>query len=97
MHSFDKLRRVYQNCKFYDPWGRLVLRCGHINYMIKIHYLFKSLFLYIEAQFRQIEGIVMMNKEGYRNHKFHDSQCNDSHARAWPFIYRNDDKHGLFS
>ena len=38
--------------------GVLVLRCGHISYIIKIH------LLYSQAQIRQTEGIVMMSKEG---------------------------------
>ena len=42
----------------------LVLRCRHINYIVKIHYFFKNLFLYSHAQIKQTEGIVIMSKEG---------------------------------
>ena len=45
----------------------LVLRCGHISYIVKIPYFFKNFLLYSQAQIRQIEGIVMivmMSKEG---------------------------------
>ena len=41
--------------------GVLVLRSGHI---LKLHYLFKNLLLYSQAQIRQTEGMVMMSKEG---------------------------------
>ena len=35
--------REYQTCKFYDPWGRvLVLRCGHIGERIKMLNFIKS-------------------------------------------------------
>ena len=45
--------------------GVLVLRCGHVNYIVKIHYLFKNLLFYSQAQIRQTEDyIVMMSKEG---------------------------------
>ena len=43
--------------------GFLVLRCGHVSYIVKIHHFFKNL-LYSQAQIRQTEGIVMMSKEG---------------------------------
>ena len=44
--------------------GVLVLRCGHMSYMVKIHHFFKNLSLYSEAQIWQTEGIIMMSKEG---------------------------------
>ena len=45
--------------------GVLVLRCGHVNYIVKIHYLLKNLLFYSQAQIRQTEDyIVMMSKEG---------------------------------
>ena len=37
---------------------------GHISYIVEIHYFFKNLLLYSQAQIRQTEGIVMMSKEG---------------------------------
>ena len=43
--------------------GFLVLRCGHVSYIVKIHHFFKNL-LYSQAQIRQTEGITMMSKEG---------------------------------
>ena len=45
----------------------LVLRCGHKNDIVKIHYIFKNLLLYSQAQIRQQEGIVMMSKEESTN------------------------------
>ena len=44
--------------------GVLALRCGHISYIVKIHYFFKYLLLYSQAQIRQTEGIVMISEEG---------------------------------
>ena len=43
--------------------GVLVLRCGHVSYIVKIHYFFKNLLLYSKAQIRKTEGIVMMSEE----------------------------------
>ena len=42
-----------------------MLGCGHISYIVKVHYSFKNLFLYSQAYFRQIMYIVMMTKEGF--------------------------------
>ena len=44
--------------------GVLVLRCGHISYVVKIYYFFKNLLIYSKAHIRQTEGIVMMSKRG---------------------------------
>ena len=43
--------------------GVLVLRCSHISFIVKIHYFFKNLLLYSQAQIRQTKGKVMMSKE----------------------------------
>ena len=49
---------------FISPWvGVLVLRCGHISYIVKMNYFCENL-LFSLAQIRQFEGIVMMSKEG---------------------------------
>ena len=37
----------------------LVLRCGHISYIVKIHYFFKNLLLYSQAQIRKTEGMII--------------------------------------
>ena len=42
-----------------------MLGCGHISYIVKVHYSFKNLFLYSQAYFRQTMYIVMMTKEGF--------------------------------
>ena len=44
--------------------GVLVLGCSHISYIVKMHYFFKNLLLYFQAQNRQTKYIVMMTKEG---------------------------------
>ena len=50
---------------FMSPGARiLVLGCGHVSDMVKIHYFFyKNLLLYSQVQIRQTEGIVMISKE----------------------------------
>ena len=43
--------------------GVLVLGRGHISLIVKMHYFFKNLLLYFQAQIRQTKNIVMMTKE----------------------------------
>ena len=45
--------------------GVLMLGCGHISHIVKMHYFFKNLLLYFQAQIRQTKGIVMMSEERY--------------------------------
>ena len=45
--------------------GVLVLRCGHLSFIVKRNKFFKNLHPYSRAQIRQIEGIVIMFKEGF--------------------------------
>ena len=45
------------------PWV-LVLGCGHISHMVKMHYFLKNLLLYSQAQIRQTKYIVIMTKKG---------------------------------
>ena len=44
--------------------GVLVLGRGHISHIVKLHYFFKNLLLYSQAQIRQTQYKVMMIKEG---------------------------------
>ena len=44
--------------------GVLLLKCGQISYVVKIHDFFKNILLYSQAQIRQTECIAMMSKEG---------------------------------
>ena len=44
--------------------GVLVLGCGHISHIVKMHYFFKNLLLNSQAQIRQTKQVVMMTKEG---------------------------------
>ena len=46
--------------------GVLVLRCGHISYIVKINYFYENL-LYPGAWFRQTKCVVMMTREGSTN------------------------------
>ena len=43
--------------------GVLVLGCGHISRIVKMHYFFKNLLLYSQALIRQTKYVVMMTKE----------------------------------
>ena len=57
--------RVYQNCKFHDPGlGVLVLGCGHISHVVKMHFFFKKRLLSSQAQIRQTKYLELMTKEG---------------------------------
>ena len=47
--------------------GCLVQRRDHISYIVNIHYFWKNLLLYSQAQIRQTKFIVMMTKEGSTN------------------------------
>ena len=42
----------------------LMLGCGHISHIVKMHHFFKNLLLYSHAYIRQTKYIVMMTKEG---------------------------------
>ena len=44
--------------------GFLVLGCGHISHIARMHYIFKNLLLYSHAYIRQTKYIVMITKEG---------------------------------
>ena len=44
--------------------GVLVLGCGHLSHIVKMHYFFKNLLLLSEAYIRQTKYIVLINKEG---------------------------------
>ena len=43
--------------------GVLVLGCGHISHIVKMHCFLKNLFLYSHSYIRQTKYIVMMTKE----------------------------------
>ena len=42
----------------------LVLGCGHLSCIVKMHYFFKILLLYSQAKIRQTKYVLMMTKEG---------------------------------
>ena len=44
--------------------GVLVLGCGHIINIVKMHYFVKNLLLYSQALMRQTKYNVVMTKEG---------------------------------
>ena len=44
--------------------GVLVLGCGYISHILKVHYFFKKFFLYYHAYISQTKYIVIMTKEG---------------------------------
>ena len=44
--------------------GVLVLRCGHLRYiLLKINYFYENLLLYSQAQVRQTKYVVMISKK----------------------------------
>ena len=45
--------------------GVLMLGRGHFNPVVKMHYFFKNLLLYSQAEIRQTNYVVMMTKEGF--------------------------------
>ena len=50
--------------KFMTPReGILVLGCGQISQVVKMHYFFKNLLLFTQAKIRQIESKIIMTKE----------------------------------
>ena len=63
----------------------LVLRCGHLSYIVKSNDFFKNLLPYSRAQIRQTVGIVIMLKEGFTKTKFIYPQSRGSCTRAWPY------------
>ena len=55
--------------------GVLVLGCGHISYIVKMHYYFKNLLLYSQAWIRQTKyNVYSIYDQGrvYKNYEFHD-------------------------
>ena len=60
----------------------LVLRCGHLSYIVKSNDFFKNLLPYSRAQIRQTEGVVIMLKEGFTITKFIYPQSRGSCTRA---------------
>ena len=44
--------------------GVLVLECGHISHIVKMHYFLLDFLLYSQAYIKLTKYIVMMTKEG---------------------------------
>ena len=75
--------------------GVLVLGCGHISHLMKIHYFFTNLLLYSGAWFRQTKCIVMMTKEGSTKIvNFMTPGAGVLVARVWP--YKSYSENALF-
>ena len=64
--------------------GVLVLGCGHIRHIVKMHYFFKNLLFYSQASIRQTKYVVMMTKEGSTK-IIHDHLGRVSCAMVWPY------------
>ena len=74
--------RSTKNINFMSPGaGVLVLGCGHLSHIVKMHYFFKNLLLYSQAY------IYSIDKQGsvYQNCNFHDPRGRGSCARVWPY------------
>ena len=44
--------------------GVLVLGCGHISHIVKMHYFFENLLFNSQALIRQTKYVVLITKEG---------------------------------
>ena len=44
--------------------GILVIGCGHLSHIVKMHYFLKNILLYYQAYIRQTNYIVLINKDG---------------------------------
>ena len=66
--------------------GVLVLGHSHINHIVKMHYFYKNLLLYSQAQF-QTTYLYSDGDHGrvYQNCKFHDPKGRGSCAKVWPY------------
>ena len=66
--------------------GVLVLGCGHLSHIVKIHYFFKN-HLYPQAWIRQTMFIVMMTKKGSTKIvTFITSWAAVQYARVWLYV-----------
>ena len=63
-------------------WGSCAKALSY-SYVVKIHYFFKNLLLYFNAQIKQPEGILIMPKEGTTTIVNFMTQGMDSAARVW--------------
>ena len=66
--------------------GVLVLGCGHISHIGKIHYFFINLSSLLPV-IDQTNYVYSIDYQGrvYQNCKFHDLRDRGSRARAWPY------------
>ena len=56
---------MYQNYKFDDPRGRVVVvGCGHISHIVKIQYIISLKTFFSSAEHRSDKLNIMMIKEG---------------------------------
>ena len=63
-----------------------MLGCGHISYIVKVHFSFKNLLLYSHAYIRQTKYKVNdVQERVYPNCTFHDPRGRDSDVRAWSY------------
>ena len=66
--------------------GVLVLGCGYISHIVKMHYFFKNLLSNSQALIRQTKYVVMMSKEGSTKIlNFMTPGAGVSCARVWPY------------
>ena len=66
--------------------GVLVLCCGHISHIVKLHYLVK--FFSLLPGIDQTNQVCSNDDQGrvYQNCKFHDPRGRGSYARACPYM-----------
>ena len=66
--------------------GVLVLGCGHISHIVKLHYFFKNLLVYFPG-IDQTNKVCSNDDQGrvYQSYKFHDPGGRGSCAMVWPY------------
>ena len=66
--------------------GVLVLGCGHISHIVKMHYFFKNLSSLLPV-IDQTNYVYSIDDQGrvYQNCKFHDPLGRGSCAGPWPY------------
>ena len=64
----------------------LVLGCGHISHIVKMHYFFKNLSSLLPV-IDQTNYVYIIDDQGrvYQNCKFQDPRSWGSDVRAWPY------------
>ena len=82
--------RVYQNCKFHDPWGRGAEAWPYKSYTCTYIYwkcIISLNIFFSTPRHRSYKPLCSTDDQGkvYQNCKFHDPWGRGSCERAWPY------------